>query len=82
MRINEGHKDILHIALPAIVSNITVPLLGLVDVSIVGQLRCSRLYRCDSGGRNAFQYILLDIRIFANGYERYDIAGLWTARSR
>ncbi len=32
------NKQILHIALPAIVSNITVPLLGLVDVAIVGHL--------------------------------------------
>ena len=36
MGINEGHKNILHIALPAIVCNITVPLLGLVHVAIVG----------------------------------------------
>lgn len=32
------HRQILGIALPAIVSNITVPLLGLVDVAIVGHL--------------------------------------------
>lgn len=32
------NRQILHIAVPAIVSNITVPLLGLVDVSIVGHL--------------------------------------------
>ena len=31
-------KHILNIALPSIVSNITVPLLGLVDVTIVGHL--------------------------------------------
>ena len=31
-------KDILHIAVPSIISNITVPLLGLVDVTIVGHL--------------------------------------------
>lgn len=31
-------KQILQIALPAILSNITVPLLGLVDVAIVGHL--------------------------------------------
>lgn len=31
-------KDILAIALPSIVSNITVPLLGLVDVGIVGHM--------------------------------------------
>ena len=32
------NKRILNIALPSIVSNITVPLLGLVDVAIVGHL--------------------------------------------
>ena len=32
------HRDILRIAIPAIVSNITVPLLGLIDVAIVGHL--------------------------------------------
>lgn len=32
------NKQILHIALPSIVSNITVPLLGLIDVGIVGHL--------------------------------------------
>ncbi|MBQ6203154.1 MAG: MATE family efflux transporter [Prevotella sp.] len=32
------NREILHIALPSIVSNITVPLLGLVDVAITGHL--------------------------------------------
>lgn len=32
------HKEILKIAIPSIISNITVPLLGLVDVTIVGHL--------------------------------------------
>ena len=36
MTITDRH--ILRIALPSIVSNITVPLLGLVDVAIVGHL--------------------------------------------
>lgn len=31
-------KEILHIALPSIVANITVPLLGLIDVAITGHL--------------------------------------------
>lgn len=31
-------KEILRIALPAIAANITVPLLGLVDVAITGHL--------------------------------------------
>lgn len=36
--MNPIDRQILHIALPSIVSNITVPLLGLVDVTIVGHL--------------------------------------------
>ena len=32
------NRKILHIALPSIVSNITVPLLALVDTTIVGHL--------------------------------------------
>ena len=36
--MDNRNKQILNIALPAIVSNITVPLLGLVDVAIVGHL--------------------------------------------
>ena len=30
------NKKILQLAIPSIVSNITVPLLGLIDVAIVG----------------------------------------------
>lgn len=36
--INTGNKRILKIAIPSIISNITVPLLGLIDVTIVGHL--------------------------------------------
>lgn len=32
------HKDILRIAIPSIVTNITVPLLGIVDLAIVGHI--------------------------------------------
>lgn len=35
---NIGNKRILAIAIPSIISNITVPLLGLIDVTIVGHL--------------------------------------------
>lgn len=38
MAMGNRDRQILKIALPSIVSNITVPLLGLVDVSIVGHL--------------------------------------------
>ena len=38
MTLTSTDRQILYIALPSIVSNITVPLLGLVDVAIVGHL--------------------------------------------
>ena len=37
--MNIVDKEILRIALPSIVTNITVPLLGIVDLAIVGHLR-------------------------------------------
>ena len=37
------NKQILHIALPSIISNITVPLLALVDTTIVGHLGSASL---------------------------------------
>ena len=38
MASTSRHKEILSLALPAIVANITVPLLGLVDTAIVGHM--------------------------------------------
>ena len=65
-------RQILQIALPSIVSNITVPLLGLIDVAIVGHLGSPAYI-----GAIAVQYHLLDIRLFAHGNQRHDITGLW-----
>lgn len=38
MKSNLMNRRILRLAIPSIISNITVPLLGLVDVTIVGHL--------------------------------------------
>lgn len=38
MKLTQRDRQILGIALPSIVSNITVPLLGMVDVAIVGHI--------------------------------------------
>jgi MATE family multidrug resistance protein len=38
MELSSTNRQILHIAIPSIISNITVPLLGLIDVTIVGHL--------------------------------------------
>ena len=38
VEMNIRDRQILQIALPSIVSNITVPLLGMIDVAIVGHM--------------------------------------------
>ena len=38
MLMNTFDREILRLALPSIVSNVTVPLLGLADVAIVGHI--------------------------------------------
>lgn len=38
MKSNLMNRRILRLAIPSIISNITVPLLGLVDVTFVGHL--------------------------------------------
>ena len=35
---NSKNREILRLAIPSIISNVTVPLLGLVDLSIVGHI--------------------------------------------
>lgn len=50
-------KDILHLALPSIVSNITVPLLGLVDLAIAGHIGPARYIAAISVGSMIFNVI-------------------------
>ncbi len=51
------NEQILRIALPAIVSNITVPLLGLVDVAIVGHLGAAAYIGAIAVGSMTFNVI-------------------------
>ena len=38
------HRRVLKIALPVVISNATVPLLGIVDTAVVGQLEIGRAH--------------------------------------
>ena len=53
------HRDqqILRLALPSIVSNITVPLLGLVDVAIVGHIGDARYISAIAVGTTIFNVL-------------------------
>ncbi len=57
MKLSVTHRDILHIAIPSVLSNITVPLLGLVDLTIVGHLGSPAYIGAISVGGTLFNMI-------------------------
>ncbi|WP_280766410.1 MATE family efflux transporter [Parabacteroides sp. PFB2-10] len=65
------NKKILNLALPAIVSNITVPLLGLIDVAIVGHLGAASYI-----GAIAVGGMLFNIIYWMFGFLRMGTSGL------
>ena len=68
-------KQILHIAIPSIISNITIPLLGLVDVAIVGHLGSASYI-----GAIALGGMLFNMIYWIFGFLRMGTSGL-TAQS-
>ena len=55
--MKQTDREILYLAIPSIVSNITVPLLGLVDLTIVGHLGSPRYIAAISVGSTIFNII-------------------------
>lgn len=51
------HREILALALPAIVSNVTTPLLGLVDVAVVGHIGSSAYIGAIAVGGSIFNML-------------------------
>ncbi|MDR2413957.1 MAG: MATE family efflux transporter [Odoribacteraceae bacterium] len=76
-RLSGGtNREILRLALPSIVSNITVPLLGLVDVAIVGHLGSVSCI-----GAIAVGGVLFNLIYWNFGFLRMGTSGL-TAQAR
>ena len=69
------NKRILGLAVPSIISNITVPLLGLVDVSIVGHLGSATYIGAIAVGGMLFSMIYW---ISTDGHQRTNCPSLWT----
>ena len=65
------NRRILSLAVPAIVSNITVPLLGLIDVTIVGHLGATAYI-----GAIAVGGLLFNILYWNFGFLRMGTSGL------
>ena len=74
--INTGNKRILEIAIPSIISNITVPLLGLIDVTIVGHLGSAAYIGAIAIGGMLFNIIYWIFGFSAYGNKRNDLASL------
>ena len=70
--MNQRDRWILKIALPSIVSNITVPLLGMIDVAIVGHMGNAAYIGAVAVGS------ILVVRLFADGHKWYNISGFWS----
>lgn len=69
--MNTDNREILQIALPSIVSNITVPLLGLIDVAIVGHLGAASYI-----GAIAIGGMLFNIIYWIFGFLRMGTSGM------
>lgn len=69
--MNKGNHEILQIALPSIISNITVPLLGLIDVAIVGHLGATSYI-----GAIAIGSMLFNIIYWLFGFLRMGTSGM------
>lgn len=57
MKINELNRAVLRIALPAIITNITTPILGLVDLAIVGHFGSAAFIGAIAVGSSLFNMI-------------------------
>ena len=76
MIFSDRDQQILRIALPAIVANITVPLLGLVDTAIVGHMGAARYI-----GAVAVGSMIFNLVYWVFGFLRMGTSGL-TAQAR
>lgn len=68
--MNKTNRDILSLALPSIVTNITTPLLGLVDVAITGHMGSAAYLAAIAVGSTAFNllyWLVSFIRMSASG---------------
>ena len=74
--MNKNDLDILKIALPAIVTNITIPLLGLIDSAIVGHMGAAAYI-----GAVAVGSMIFNLVYWVFGFLRMGTSGM-TAQAR
>ena len=62
-----GHRDVWRIAAPMIVSNVTVPLLGIVDTAVMGHLDHPRYLAAVAVGATIFSFLFLGLNFLRMG---------------
>jgi len=73
--MHQRDKQIIHLAIPAVITNVTVPLLGLVDLTIVGHMGNEKYI-----GAVAIGSMLMNVLYWLMGFLRMGTSGL-TAQS-
>ena len=79
--LTSSDKALWHLALPMIFSNITVPLLGLVDTAVIGHLDSPVYLGGVAVGATATSFSLYAVAVFTHEHHRADCAGLWCQKS-
>ena len=69
--MNSTNKDILRLAVPSILANITIPLVGLVDTAIIGHISDAAAI-----GGIAIGTMLFDLLYWNFGFLRVGTSGL------
>lgn len=62
-----GHRDVWRIAAPMIVSNVTVPLLGIVDTAVMGHLDHPRYLAAVAVGATIFSFLFMGLNFLRMG---------------
>ncbi len=74
--LTSSDKALWHLALPMIFSNITVPLLGLVDTAVIGHLDSPVYLGGVAVGATATSFLFM-LLLFTHEHHRADCTGLW-----
>ena len=69
-------RDVWRIAAPMILSNISVPLLGMVDTGVTGHLDSPAYLGAVAIGSTIFGFLYTGMNFPAHGYHRYYGAAL------
>lgn len=75
--LSPDDRNLWRLALPMILSNITVPLLGLVDTAVIGHLDSAAYLGGVAIGTTVTSFLFMLLLFFAHEYHRAYRASVW-----